>query len=74
MRKLSLKVDELQVESFRTDSIPGGRGTVEGHYGTYNPKKSDGYSCDGTTGCGTCAPELSCAESCALCVTYEETC
>lgn len=43
MKKLALKVEELEVESFRTADADGGeRGTVHGHYGTNH---TDGETC-----------------------------
>lgn len=30
MKKLSLEIDELRIESFTTDAADGGRGTVQG--------------------------------------------
>jgi hypothetical protein len=47
MEKLTLKLDELTVESFRTDDDPEEpRGTVHGHYGTNHTQD---FSCQ--TGC-----------------------
>lgn len=45
MKKLALKVEELEVESFRTadaDADGAERGTVHGHYGTNH---TDGETC-----------------------------
>lgn len=54
MRKIRLKVDELAVESFKTEKEPAGSGTVNGHAAT------DGCQTYRFEGCGptqfqTCA-------------------
>ena len=46
MKKLTLKLDELRVETFTTTRQPAERGTVQGHYGTAHTQ--------GPTNCGTC--------------------
>jgi hypothetical protein len=66
MRKLSLNLEALTVESFETDGSGAVRGTVQGHYGTW--KESAPLSCD--YGCntqqdGTCPSSApSCDASC----------
>jgi hypothetical protein len=46
MKKLSLSLEELRVESFRTDAGEEPmRGTVRGHYGT-EPTKPGQYTCE----------------------------
>ena len=63
MKKLSLRLDDLQVDSFGTDDAPTPRGTVGAHdrsyfctekcvYGTEDV--CSGYTYDGTCGEGTC--------------------
>jgi hypothetical protein len=47
IRKLSLKTEDLRVESFRTDARPDGRGTIFAH-------DCPTYSCGGT--CGASPP------------------
>lgn len=46
MKKLTMKLDELRVETFTTTEQPAERGTVQGHYGTAHT--------EGATNCGTC--------------------
>jgi hypothetical protein len=49
MKKLTMKLDDLRVETFTTDAPPAERGTVQGHYGTthtQSPTSCD-YTCPG---------------------------
>lgn len=70
MRKLSLKVEELTVESFEISAAEGRSGTVRAHYNTDDCNTpqymcvSDGNTCDATCG-GTCD---------ATCDTCEDSC
>lgn len=71
MRKLTLNLDELQVESFETDAVRAARGTVEGNeeYTYYCGSvefgcRTPGYaSCDATR-CKACSSEPTCEVSC----------
>jgi hypothetical protein len=59
MKKLSLRLDDLHVETFATAEPRSGRGTVQGHYGTTHTQA--GHTCD--VSCeGTC--EASCNGTC----------
>ena len=49
MNKLSLKLDDLRIESFETAGESASRGTVLGHGPTVNGKTC-GYSCPNTCG------------------------
>lgn len=58
MKKLSLKPDQLRVESFPLNDASTGRGTVAAHLGTVlNCQTDPPY-------CGTVARAMSCASSC----------
>jgi hypothetical protein len=60
MKKLSLNPDQLRVESFATQAVPDGRGTVAAHAGTVG-------TCPVPTAqpwCGTVMRLQSCASSC----------
>lgn len=82
MKKLSLKLEELSVESFDTASTrPDRRGTVQARVGTIAPDYTCNVSCLGTcaltcwntcpNSCqGTCY--ITCAQSCVG--TCENTC
>jgi hypothetical protein len=63
MKKLELKLDDLQVETFTTAERPAGRGTVEGHYGTTHTQA--GETCD-VTCAGTCRGYDTCFVSCQM--------
>jgi hypothetical protein len=70
MKKLSLKLDDLQVETFTTSGQPGERGTVQGHYGTNHTNQS----CDGTCFNWTCiyyytCEDTGCNHTCNVCTT-----
>jgi hypothetical protein len=56
MRKLTLKTDDLRVESFETHTVPEPRGTVEAH--ATNPciktLATCPYTCDDLTCVGSC--------------------
>ena len=57
MKKLALKLDSLQVETFTTDEQQLTRkGTVRGHYGTTHTQAGQtcDYSCGGTCDDDTC--------------------
>lgn len=62
MKKLTLHLDELLVESFSTDAEPQGRGTVEGQSLPTRPLCSQ--YCPPTTGCPanteTCTLDVCC--------------
>jgi hypothetical protein len=47
MKKLTLNLEHLKVESFETDRAPGSRGTVQANSGSLEP-----------TGRGVCNPTL----------------
>jgi hypothetical protein len=51
MKKLALKLSDLRVETFTTAEQTGGRGTVQGHYGTTHTQQ--GETCRGSCG-NTC--------------------
>ena len=61
MRKITLDVDQLKVDSFQTDGVQAGRGTVHGHYFTEVGCYTDEAHNCGSVG-GTC--EQSCYGSC----------
>lgn len=67
MRKLSLELDELAVESFETAAVQALRGTVDGHVVSMQPGQcvtDEDLSCGGSCPhAGTCG-ENSCQESC----------
>jgi hypothetical protein len=64
--KLSLKAEDLRVESFRVDERGAGRGTVYGH-------DCQTYSCGGT--CGASPPESNVAPPGAIRPTQnDDTC
>ncbi|HEX2079815.1 MAG TPA: hypothetical protein VHG08_19015 [Longimicrobium sp.] len=52
MKKLTLKLDDLRVETFTTAEQTGGKGTVQGHYGTTHTQQ--GQTCQGSCGANTC--------------------
>lgn len=58
MRKLLLNTDQLRVESFPTQALSEGRGTVAAHLGTVFYCQTD------PPACGTVARAQSCASSC----------
>ncbi|HEX5725115.1 MAG TPA: hypothetical protein VFX98_06595 [Longimicrobiaceae bacterium] len=51
MKKLTLKLDDLKVDTFTAAEQPDGRGTVAGHYGTTHTQHGQ-----------TCGP--SCGDTC----------
>lgn len=53
-----LKLDDLEVETFRTAERTGGRGTVQGHYGTTHTQAGDT--------CLTCQGQDTCFVSCQM--------
>lgn len=78
MKKLSLELDDLQVETFDTTDDNGGRGTVQAHW-TWETCPGR-WTCDGTT-CGrqwtneatcddTCGPPDTCGHN--YCGTYPD--
>lgn len=64
MRKISLKLDTLSVDSFQTGPAPVGAGTVDGH------QLSNRLPCQPSTTCFTeyysCAVQNSYYESCQI--------
>ncbi|HEU0301637.1 MAG TPA: hypothetical protein VFR37_19435 [Longimicrobium sp.] len=50
MKKLTLKLDDLEVDTFTTAEQSGGKGTVQGHYGTTHTQEGHtcNFSCDYT--------------------------
>jgi hypothetical protein len=77
MKKLMLDPDALRVETFATDDLASGRGTVAGAAawratGTAKPDCDDsgagtcGYSFCGEDTCNTCDYDTYCGESCIL--------
>ena len=73
MKKLALKLADLQVETFTTAAQTGGRGTVQGHYGTTHTQA--GETCEATCAEGyTCAywytcENTGCNYTCNVCTT-----
>jgi hypothetical protein len=68
MKKLSLSVETLTVESFTTDAAGGPRGTVEGRSGTTYADESCNGTCNGTcypASCMSCA--ITCDQTCGTC-------
>jgi hypothetical protein len=63
MRKLRLKLEALQVESFTTDADSSGRGTVRGHSGPLTTLTQDPTYCQGMCGPAETA-EATCPVSC----------
>lgn len=83
MRKLSLNLDEIQVESFATQSANAARGTVNAQQGreTWTCTAAGQFTCDHTCDDATCdcpAPTnyvscVSCVQTCgATC--FDPTC
>lgn len=72
MKKFSLSLDDLQVESFSTRALPGERGTVAANSisdTTASPSDlgagcSEFYSCLDTCGCGGGSGYFSCGDTC----------
>jgi len=75
MKKLALKLDDLEVTSFETSRTATERGTVAAHGPTNGNTcpQTCGFSCGGTCDI-SCDP--SCISTCpvAPCYTNEETC
>jgi hypothetical protein len=71
MKKLSLKLEELSVESFATGPQPGQRGTVQAHA---TARCNTNVSCQGTCAlvCGTyyCVPTEGAATCDIYCTPY----
>lgn len=65
MRKLTLDLDAVQVESFATQDAHAGRGTVDARQGreTFTCPPATANTCFGTCGCGS-------AQTCVTCVDY----
>ncbi|HEX2079816.1 MAG TPA: hypothetical protein VHG08_19020 [Longimicrobium sp.] len=57
MKKLTLNLDTLQVETFTTAKAVAARGTVRGHYGTTHTQAA---TCDDPT----CEFRFTCAADC----------
>ena len=76
MKKLSLKIDALQVESFTTADRPAVRGTVAGHDITQMETCGPSCACPPTDPCtfGTCPfqeTETSCGQNnCGTLIEY----
>ncbi|HSU15122.1 hypothetical protein [Longimicrobium sp.] len=74
MKKLSLSVESLVVESFTTANGPKGAGTIIGHIGYTGRCDTVNATCDGGNTCGnaTCGGvlEQTCVESCQSCDVY----
>jgi len=68
MKKLSLELDQLQVETFTTGGqrLPE-KGTVQGHYGTNHTQA--GHTCDAVSCGGTCY-EYTCEWTCTQTARY----
>lgn len=69
MRKLTLKVDELRVESFETTGLGRGAGTVNGHETLESECQcptggGGGESAESCTACGCDTPGYTCEERC----------
>ncbi|HEU0301639.1 MAG TPA: hypothetical protein VFR37_19445 [Longimicrobium sp.] len=56
MKKLALRLDDLEVDTFTTAERTGGKGTVRGHYGATHTQGGETCwaSCFGTCGGDTC--------------------
>jgi hypothetical protein len=54
MKKLTLELDALRVESFETGDAAGPRGTVRGAAVTPSACPTDAYDCDPNTQGGSC--------------------
>jgi hypothetical protein len=67
MKKLSLKLDDLHVETFTTAERLAGRGTVQGHYGTTHTQAGEtcgfGFTCGAGSGCQVTACHADCSVS-----------
>jgi hypothetical protein len=68
MRKLSLKLDELQVETFETVALGRGAGTVNAHE-TFESEcvcgtGGGGGSAESCTACGCDTPGYTCEDRC----------
>jgi hypothetical protein len=61
MRKLTLEVERLAVESFETDAAVAVHGTVRAHYGTTDP-----LACETKQG-PACGTDQTCDVSCQNC-------
>ncbi|HET7234551.1 MAG TPA: hypothetical protein VFJ16_31355 [Longimicrobium sp.] len=70
MRKLTLKIDELAVDSFDTEGAGGGRGTVRGRDTVYTewctgyPDCGVSYKPRCATPADTCYGSCGCTEGC----------
>jgi hypothetical protein len=66
MRKISLDVNTLQVESFETDDKPKEQGTVHGYYTQFTcPQTQCGDQC--LSGPNPCAPTIAWTNRQAVC-------
>lgn len=75
MAKLSLKVDDLAVESFQTISEPPARGTVAGAENTFDTACCvDSFYDPGCSTHETACPEHSCHVNSQCCPSAEGTC
>ncbi len=90
MRKLTLELDSLAVETFETVTPPAARGTVQGMSDGYlgcsqrtdcNAQTWDGPGCDSTQLQDLCtcsggggANNTSCNNTCVTCNLWDETC
>lgn len=71
MKKLSLQLEDLVVESFSTTEVAGGRGTVRG-MDSVTVDQDTCNTCDQCSDIDTC---VSCAASCPItCVTCPVSC
>lgn len=71
MAKLTLEIDQLEVESFETAQRADGKGTVYGHATDAAGTCAGHYTCDGTCD-QTCGVPASCELVYGYCGTYAE--
>jgi hypothetical protein len=71
MAKLTLQVDQLEVESFETAHEIRGRGTIHAHATDAAETCAGHYTCDGTCD-QTCGVPASCELVYGYCGTYAE--
>lgn len=74
MRKLTLDLDAIQVESFSTNAAAAGRGTVDARQGreTWTCTAAPQFTCDATCP-DTCANTCNCGSN-VTCVSCMHTC
>jgi hypothetical protein len=73
-KKLTLKIEELAVESFLTDQHAVQNGTIHAHETMINDTCGDcgsGHSCGGLSGCAGCFPTNGCTWNPAVAECYD---